>query len=33
MESRQAVEAWMRGLKNTEVIAGDARFVAPARSK
>jgi pyruvate/2-oxoglutarate dehydrogenase complex dihydrolipoamide dehydrogenase (E3) component len=29
MESRQAVEAWMRGLKNTEVIAGDARFLAP----
>jgi pyruvate/2-oxoglutarate dehydrogenase complex dihydrolipoamide dehydrogenase (E3) component len=29
MESRQAVEAWMRGLENTEVIAGDARFVAP----
>jgi pyruvate/2-oxoglutarate dehydrogenase complex dihydrolipoamide dehydrogenase (E3) component len=29
MESRRAVEAWMRGLKNTEVIAGDAHFVAP----
>ena len=29
-QSRQAVEAWMRGLKGAEVIAGDARFVAPA---
>jgi pyruvate/2-oxoglutarate dehydrogenase complex dihydrolipoamide dehydrogenase (E3) component len=28
MESRQGVEAWMRGLKQTEVIAGEARFVA-----
>lgn len=28
--SRQAVEGWMRGLKNTEVIVGDARFVAAA---
>lgn len=28
--SRQAVEAWMRGLKHTEVIVGDARFVAAA---
>ena len=27
--SRDGVEAWMRGLKNTEVIVGDARFVAP----
>lgn len=27
--SRQGVEAWMRGLKNTEVIVGDASFVAP----
>jgi pyruvate/2-oxoglutarate dehydrogenase complex dihydrolipoamide dehydrogenase (E3) component len=27
--STQAVEAWMRGLKQTEVIVGDARFVAP----
>ena len=27
MDSRQGVEAWMRGLKQTEVIAGDARFV------
>ena len=26
--SRQAVEGWMRGLKHTEVIVGDARFVA-----
>ena len=30
MQSRQAVEAWMRGLPHTEVIIGDARFVAPA---
>ena len=30
MQSRQAVEAWMRGLPHTEVITGDARFVAPA---
>ena len=29
-QSREAVEAWMRGLKHTEVIVGDARFVAPA---
>jgi len=28
--SREGVEAWMRGLKHTEVIVGDARFVAPA---
>jgi pyruvate/2-oxoglutarate dehydrogenase complex dihydrolipoamide dehydrogenase (E3) component len=28
--SRAGVEAWMRGLKHTEVITGDARFVAPA---
>lgn len=28
--SRQAVEGWMRGLKHTEVIVGDARFVAAA---
>jgi pyruvate/2-oxoglutarate dehydrogenase complex dihydrolipoamide dehydrogenase (E3) component len=28
--SRASVEAWMRGLKHTEVITGDARFVAPA---
>lgn len=27
MDSRQGVEAWMRGLKQTEVIAGEARFV------
>ncbi len=27
--SRQGVEAWMRGLKNVEVIVGDARFVGP----
>jgi len=30
MKGREGVEAWMRGLKNTEVIVGDARFVAPA---
>jgi len=30
MQSRQGVEAWMRGLKGAEVIVGDARFVAPA---
>lgn len=29
-QSREAVEAWMRGLKGAEVITGDARFVAPA---
>ncbi|MEY4428075.1 MAG: hypothetical protein RLZZ182_764 [Pseudomonadota bacterium] len=28
--SRAGVESWMRGLKNTEVIVGEARFVAPA---
>lgn len=28
--SRQGVEAWMHGLKHTEVILGEARFVAPA---
>ena len=28
--SRAGVEGWMRGLKNTEVITSDARFVAPA---
>ena len=28
--SRAGVEAWLRGLKQTEVIVGDARFVAPA---
>jgi pyruvate/2-oxoglutarate dehydrogenase complex dihydrolipoamide dehydrogenase (E3) component len=28
MQSRQGVEAWLRGLANTEVIAGEARFVA-----
>ena len=28
--SRAGVEGWMRGLKNTEVITGDARFAAPA---
>lgn len=29
-KSREGVEAWMRGLKGTEVIVGDARFVATA---
>lgn len=29
-KSREGVEAWMRGLKGTEVIVGDARFVGPA---
>lgn len=28
--SREGVEAWMRGLKGTEVVVGDARFVGPA---
>jgi len=28
--SRTGVEGWMRGLAHTEVIVGDARFVAPA---
>ena len=27
--SREGLEAWMRGLANTETIVGDARFVAP----
>jgi len=29
-KSREGVEAWMRGLKGTEVIVGDARFVGTA---
>lgn len=29
-KSREGVESWMRGLKDTEVIVGDARFVGPA---
>ena len=29
-KSREGVEAWMRGLKGTEVIVGDARFAGPA---
>lgn len=29
-KSREGVEAWMRGLKGTEVIVGDACFVGPA---
>ena len=28
--SREGLEAWMRGLQQTEIIVGDARFVAPA---
>lgn len=28
--SREGVEAWMRGLKHTEVIVGAARFIGPA---
>jgi len=30
LKSREGVEAWMRGLKGTQVIVGDARFVGPA---
>ncbi|MDP3085307.1 MAG: FAD-containing oxidoreductase [Rubrivivax sp.] len=30
LQSRTGVEAWMRGLKHTEVIVGAASFVAPA---
>lgn len=29
-KSREAVEAWMRGLAHTEVLVGHARFVAPS---
>lgn len=29
-QSREGVEAWMRGLRNTEVLVGNARFVAPS---
>ena len=29
-QSRAGVETWMRGLEHGEVIAGEARFVAPA---
>ena len=29
-KSRAGVESWLRGLKDTEVIVGDARFVGPA---
>jgi pyruvate/2-oxoglutarate dehydrogenase complex dihydrolipoamide dehydrogenase (E3) component len=29
-QSRQGVEAWMRGLEDAEVIVGEARFVGPA---
>ena len=28
-QSREGVEKWLRGLSNTEVITGNARFVAP----
>jgi pyruvate/2-oxoglutarate dehydrogenase complex dihydrolipoamide dehydrogenase (E3) component len=28
-QSRKGVEGWMRGLENTEVIVGEARFTAP----
>jgi len=28
LQSRQGVETWLRGLANTEVITGEARFVA-----
>ncbi|HSW18457.1 MAG TPA: FAD-dependent oxidoreductase, partial [Ramlibacter sp.] len=28
MQSRQGLEKWLRGLANTEVITGEARFVA-----
>jgi pyruvate/2-oxoglutarate dehydrogenase complex dihydrolipoamide dehydrogenase (E3) component len=27
--SREGVESWMRGLKNTQIVTGHARFVAP----
>jgi pyruvate/2-oxoglutarate dehydrogenase complex dihydrolipoamide dehydrogenase (E3) component len=30
MQSRLGVEGWLRGLTNTEIIVGDARFVAPS---
>ena len=29
LKSREGVEKWLRGLAHTEVIIGDARFVAP----
>lgn len=29
-QSREALEAWMRGLNRTDVVVGNARFVAPA---
>ncbi len=29
-QSRASVESWLRGLKNTEVIIGEAAFVAPS---
>jgi len=29
-QSREGVESWMRGLKHTEVIVGEASFVAPS---
>jgi pyruvate/2-oxoglutarate dehydrogenase complex dihydrolipoamide dehydrogenase (E3) component len=32
-QSRRSVEAWMRGLDNTTVYQGHARFVAPKRAQ
>jgi pyruvate/2-oxoglutarate dehydrogenase complex dihydrolipoamide dehydrogenase (E3) component len=32
-KSREGVESWMRGLKGTQVIVGDARFVGPSTVK
>jgi len=32
-KSREGVESWLRGLTNTEVIVGDAHFVAAATVK
>jgi pyruvate/2-oxoglutarate dehydrogenase complex dihydrolipoamide dehydrogenase (E3) component len=29
-QSREALEAWLRGLNRTDVVVGNARFVAPA---
>ena len=30
LQSRGNIETWLRGMQHTEVIVGDARFVAPA---
>ena len=30
LQGREGVESWMRGLKDAEVIVGDARFTAPS---